>query len=63
MSKEKEIKKISKYYIDYVYDNPSGANFYHQLVRRSDGAILYANPNLDNVYISSAGNAASEETK
>lgn len=37
----------SKYYIDYIYDNPSGANFYHQLVRRADNAILYANPNLD----------------
>jgi hypothetical protein len=41
----------SKYYIDYIYNNPSGSNFYHQLVRRSDGAILYANPNLDFVKI------------
>nr|DAR52632.1 MAG TPA: hypothetical protein [Caudoviricetes sp.] len=41
----------SKYYIDYIYDNPSGANFYHQLVRRADNAILYANPNLDFVKI------------
>lgn len=41
------MKPTRKYYIDYVYDNPSGANFYHQLVRSSDGAILYANPNLD----------------
>lgn len=41
----------SKYYIDYIYDNLSGANFYHQLVRRADNAILYANPNLDSVKI------------
>lgn len=41
----------SKYYIDYIYDNPTGTNFYHQLVRREDNAILYANPNLDNVFL------------
>lgn len=35
------------YYIDYIYNNPSGENFYYQLVRRRDNAILYANPNLD----------------
>lgn len=35
------------YYIDYIYNNPSGENFYYQLVRRRDDAILYANPNLD----------------
>jgi hypothetical protein len=23
----------AKYYIDYIYSNPTGANFYHQLVR------------------------------
>lgn len=40
----------SKYYIDYIYNNPTCNNFYHQLVRRSDGAILYANPNLDYVF-------------
>ena len=39
----------SKYYIDYIHSNTIGSNFYHQLVRRSDEAILYANPNLDNV--------------
>lgn len=44
-------KENSRYYIDYVYDNPTGHNFYHQLVRRSDGAILYANPNLDFVFV------------
>lgn len=39
----------TEYYIDYIYNNPSGANFYHQLVRTKDEAILYANPNLDYV--------------
>lgn len=41
------MKPTRKYYIDYIHSNPSGENFYHQLVRSSDGAILYANPNLD----------------
>lgn len=39
------------YFIDYIYNNPSGANFYHQLVRRKDNAILYANPKLEYVQI------------
>ena len=44
--------KIEAHYvIDYVYDNPGGINFYHQLVRQSDNAILYANENLDNVFL------------
>lgn len=37
------------YFIDYIYNNPTGENFYFQLVRRSDDAILYANHNLDNI--------------
>jgi hypothetical protein len=41
----------SKYYIDYISKNTTGHNFYHQLVRRSDEAILYANPNLDFVML------------
>lgn len=45
------MKTESKYYIDYIYNNPSGDNFYFQLVRRSDEAILYAKPNLDFVKI------------
>lgn len=40
-----------KYTVDFVYDNPSGENYYHQLVRNSDGAILYANSSLDNIFI------------
>ncbi|MDR3142165.1 MAG: hypothetical protein LBU37_10635 [Tannerellaceae bacterium] len=43
-------KGRSKYYIDYIYNNKTGSNFYHQLVRRSDAAILYANPNLEYVF-------------
>ena len=42
---------MKKYFIDYIYDNTIGENFYHQLVRRADGAILYANPILDNIKI------------
>ena len=41
----------TRYVIDYIYNNKTGINFYHQLVRQSDGAILYANQNLDNVFI------------
>ena len=42
-----EIK--TRYYIDYVYNNTIGENFYHTLVRTSDGAILYSNWNLQYV--------------
>lgn len=41
----------SKYYVDYIYNNPTGENFYFQLVRRSDDAILYANRDLNNVFL------------
>lgn len=44
-------KPKSKYYIDYIYNQPTGSNFYFQLVRTADDAILYANPNLDYVKI------------
>lgn len=40
------MKVTTKYFIDYVYNQPSGENFYHTLVRTHDGAILYSNPNL-----------------
>jgi hypothetical protein len=43
--------RTTKYFIDYIYNNPTGSNFYHQLVRRSDNAILYANEKLDNIFI------------
>lgn len=36
----------TKYFIDYVYNQPSGANYYHTLVRTRDDAILFSNPNL-----------------
>ena len=39
----------AEYVIDYVYDNIEGSNFYHQLIRLKDGAILYANEKLNNV--------------
>ena len=41
----------TKYYIDYIYDKHYGANYYYQLVRTKDDAILYANENLDYVKI------------
>lgn len=41
----------AEYVIDYVYDNPTGCNFYYQIVRLSDEAILYANPDIKNVKI------------
>ena len=50
-AKTNKVGENSTYFIDYIYDNPSGANFYHQLVRRVDNAILYANPNLDFVFL------------
>lgn len=36
----------TKYFIGYVYNQPSGANYYHTLVRTRDNAILFSNPNL-----------------
>lgn len=37
------IPASAKYVVDYVYENISGANFYFQIVRVSDDAILFAN--------------------
>lgn len=34
------IPNRSEYVVDYVYDNVSGENFYFQLVRLRDNAIL-----------------------
>ena len=39
----------TKYFIDYIYNQPSGENFYHQLVRTKDDAILFANRDLETV--------------
>lgn len=36
------IPETAKYVVDYVCDNTSGANFYYQLVRVKDDAILFA---------------------
>ena len=33
----------TKYVVDYVYDGEGDFNYYYQLVRMKDGAILYAN--------------------
>lgn len=40
------MKVTTKYFIDCVYDQPSGINYYHTLVRTQDNAILFSNPNL-----------------
>jgi hypothetical protein len=42
--------KYYKYCIDYIHSNPAGANFYYQLVRTADDAILYSNSCLDYVF-------------
>lgn len=39
----------TKYYIDYIYGQTIGENFYHQLVRTRDEAILFANKDLETV--------------
>ncbi len=44
------IPMAAKYVIDYVYDNaPGEPNFYYQIVRIKDDAILYANADRNNV--------------
>lgn len=44
------IPATAKYVIDYVYDNaPGEPNYYYQIVRVKDDAILYANPDKNNV--------------
>lgn len=41
-----------EYYIDYIYRNPiTDGGCYHQLVRRADEAILYANADLNQVFL------------
>ena len=40
------IPNHSEYVIDYVYDNVSGENFYYQLVRLKDDAILCSYKNV-----------------
>ena len=44
------IPATAKYVIDYVYDNaPGEPNFYYQIVRIKDDAILYANADKNNI--------------
>ena len=38
------VKDSAKYVVDYVYDQPGSCNYYYQLVRIKDNAILYSNP-------------------
>lgn len=40
------MKATTKHFIDYVYNQPSGANYYHTLARTRDNAILFSSPNL-----------------
>lgn len=40
-----------EYVIDYIYDNPAGENYYYQLVRLCDNAILYASRNIDDIIV------------
>ena len=43
---------MTKYYIDYkIYKDRGRIEAYHQLVRASDEAILYANTQLDNIFL------------
>ena len=51
------ISDNAEYVVDYVYDNPSGANFYFQLVRLKDNAILCAHESQTDIimYCWSAG--------
>ena len=42
----------TKFYIDFVHEKVNGSiNCYYQLVRRADEAILYANPDLNNIFL------------
>ena len=43
------MKVTTKYFIDYVYDQPGEANYYRTLAGTRDNAILFSNPNLQSV--------------
>lgn len=45
------ISDTAEYVVDYVYDNPTGVNYYFQLVRLSDEAILCAFQDVKDVMI------------
>lgn len=45
------ISDAAEYVIDYVYNNPSGENFYYQLVRLLDDAILCAYKDIKDVML------------
>lgn len=44
---ETSLRTSTPYFIEYVHENEQ---FYFQLVRTKDQAILYANPDLQYVY-------------
>lgn len=41
------MKVTTKYFIDYVYNQPGEDNYYYVLVRTRDNAALYSSPNLE----------------
>lgn len=45
------IEVKTKYYVDYICDNPTVSPCYYQLVRTKDDLILYANENLKYIKI------------
>ena len=49
--KKYPISDTAEYVVDYVYENVGCGNFYFQLVRLSDNAILYANKDMNNIIV------------
>ena len=46
------MKASTKYYIDFIYDKDAqGLTTYFQLVRTKDDAILYANEEINNIFL------------
>ena len=45
------IPETAKFVVDYVYDNAGDMNYYYQLVRVEDDAILYAHKSQTTVCI------------
>ena len=45
------ISDNAEYVVDYVYDNSNGANFYFQLVRLKDNAILCAHKSKTDIIL------------
>lgn len=47
--KKYPISDTAEYVVDYVYDNVEGENFYFQLVRLPDNAILCAHKDKNDI--------------